>query len=88
MAYCPPIAHYRHFRVPEAWKLIGMGKIVGKDGKNFILATERSGAKYIWHNVQEDRVEIWGPHGTLMRAERMIKSMAKKISFSLDVNIQ
>tara|TARA_Y100001938_G_C8010026_1_gene389490 strand:+ start:180 stop:479 length:300 start_codon:yes stop_codon:yes gene_type:complete len=77
--YSPPLgkAHYRHFHIPADWNPI-IKKIIGKDGCNFIRATKMSGCSYIWHHIGTDIVEIWGPHGNLMKGENAVREIASK----------
>ena len=78
MNYDPPIAHYRHMKVPDEWKN-HMSKIVGKDGCHFIRATEKSGCQYIWHDQDNDHIEFWGPHSSLMLAETHVRLMGTRL---------
>jgi hypothetical protein len=70
--YNPPIAHYRHFNTKPEWN-DHIAKIIGKDGCHFIRMTMRSGCKYIWYNEKKGVIELWGPHGVLRNAQRMIE---------------
>lgn len=76
--YNPPNSHYRHFSCPEEWAGL-MPKIIGKEGRNFIFLTEKCGVRYIWHDVPNNRVEIWGPHNRLMQAEKRLRRFANKV---------
>ena len=70
--YNPPIAHYRHFSLDEKYKR-HMGRIIGKDGSNFIYQTRKNGVDYIWYNAERGVIEIWGPENRLMNAEESLK---------------
>ena len=77
--YDPPVgrAHYRHFKMPEEWgdkiKLI-----IGREGCNFIKATQKSGCKYIWHHRDTNIIEVWGPKDKVMDGEKCVREIAQK----------
>lgn len=77
--YDPPLgrAHYRHFKMPEEWE-DKIKLIIGRDGCNFIKATQKSGCKYIWHHRDTNIIEVWGPRDKVMKGEKCVREMAQK----------
>ena len=78
-SYDPPLgrAHYRHFKMPEEWE-DKIRLIIGRDGCNFIKATQRSGCKYIWHHRDTNIIEVWGPKDKVIKGEKCVRAIARK----------
>ena len=70
--YNPPITHYRHFPIENKY-VRHIGRIIGKNGCNFIHQTRKNGVDYIWYNDKLGVIEIWGPEQRLMKAEESLK---------------
>lgn len=65
--YDPPIAHYAHINVSNVPEQT-MFKVIGKEGHNMKRLTAKYNLKYLWWNMENKTLEIWGGHNAVANA--------------------
>ena len=70
--YNPPVnAHYTQINVKDINSEV-MKIVIGKNGKVFKAITHQSNVQYIWYNIENKYIEIWGPEHNLQDAYNRI----------------
>tara|TARA_B100001094_G_scaffold333430_1_gene412107 strand:+ start:17298 stop:17576 length:279 start_codon:yes stop_codon:yes gene_type:complete len=59
-SYNPPIAHYAHVNV-SSYDPNVLFSAIGRDGWIFKKLTNKLGLTYLWWDMDNQRVELWGP---------------------------
>ena len=74
--YNPPVnAHYTQINVGDINSEV-MKIVIGKNGKVFKAITHQSNVQYIWYNIENKYIEIWGPEHNLQDAyDRIINRL-------------
>lgn len=74
--YNPPAnAHYTQINVGDINSEV-MKIVIGKNGKVFKAITHQSNVQYIWYNIENKYIEIWGPEHNLQDAyDRIINRL-------------
>ena len=74
--YNPPVnAHYTQINVGDINSEV-MKIVIGKNGKVFKAITHQSNVQYIWYNIENKHIEIWGPEHNLQDAyDRIINRL-------------
>ena len=81
--YIPPVnAHYTQVYVDNISSEI-MKVVIGKQGKVFKAITHQAQIQYIWYNIENKYIEIWGPEDKVddawKRVYDRIRDILKKV---------
>lgn len=59
--YKPPFAHYAHVNL-HAFSETSMMKMIEEKGKFLYDLTKEHGLKYVWLDMDNKRLELWGTY--------------------------
>lgn len=68
--YNPPDSHYAHINLPVFMNEDCIKYIIGKKGLNLYNWTTKTNLEYIWLDMKNKRIELWGSYSALSLGAR------------------
>tara|TARA_B100001094_G_scaffold280655_1_gene291607 strand:- start:7064 stop:7501 length:438 start_codon:yes stop_codon:yes gene_type:complete len=58
-----------------------IGRFIGQSGSNLYRLTDKLNVKYIWFDIANKQIEIWGPENKLVHAKKIVDEYIEQMEF-------